>query len=164
MGRVFVRAMERFLFTPKGKVRTRRMAGLVIGLAGFALLGSFLITITPAISHSAVQTLWVVFAVFLLKLPLVGFLFWLILRNKEWPMRRPRWSDEEVTEILSYLMSEAERVSDLPDAEPRLAYLVGEAWHVADRAGGERKADAVSVALSIDSRLHRRRGRAGRRG
>jgi hypothetical protein len=156
--------LERFLYMPDGRIRTRRMTAVVITLVALALFGSFLITITPAISHSGVQALWVLFAVFLLKLPLVGLLFWLIVRNKEWPMHRPRWSDRETGEILDYISAEADRVAEFPDADRRLAYLVGEAWHVADRAEGERKADAVTVALTLDARrqrrgTHRRSGR-----
>lgn len=149
--------LERLLFTETGSVRVRRMVACVVPLALLAMFGSFLITITPAISHSGAQTLWVLFAIFLLKLPLIALLFWLILRNKEWPMRRPRWSDREITEILDYLMAEADRVDRMPDRERRLAYLVGEAWHVADRAEGARKADAVTVALAIDARMQRGR-------
>lgn len=149
--------MERFFFHPDGKVRTRRMTGVVIGLVALALLGSFLVTVAPVISHDAMQALWVLFAVFLLKLPLVALLFWLIIRNKEWPHKRPRWSDEEIGEILSYLLAESDRAMELPDAERRLAYLMGEAWHVADRAQGERKADAVGVALAIDAKRAARR-------
>ena len=151
--------LERFLFTPSGSVRVRRMVLSVVPLVALALFGSFLITIAPAISHNGLQALWVLFAVFLLKLPLIALLFWFILRNKEWPMRRPRWSDREIGEIPEYLLAEAERVEDMPDRERRLAYLVGEAWHVADRAEGERKADAVDVALAIDARMQRKGSR-----
>ena len=153
--------VERFLFTPDGKVRRRRMMGTVVVTVAIALFGSFLLALTPTMSgHEHVQTLWVLFSVFLLKFPLVGLLWWLIVRNKEWPFQRPKWSPEETREILAYLLAEAERSRPLPDASERLAYLQSEAWHVADRSHGELKAEAVDVAVSIGRAAMRPR-RAG---
>ena len=63
------------------------------------------------------------FSVFLLKFPLVSLLWWFIVRNKEWPVRPPKWSEEETREILAYLVSEADRCKGLPDAPARLRYL-----------------------------------------
>jgi hypothetical protein len=151
--------LERFLYYPSGRVRLRGMATTVGGFIALALLGTLLLAITPQIDNSLLQTGWVLFAVLLLKLPLVGLLCWLILRHLEYPTRRPRWSNEEVSEIIDYLRAEAERAEEMPDAERRLAYLLGESWHVADRADGQQKGDAVATALEIDARLHgRRRG------
>ena len=91
----------------------------------------------------------------MLKFPLVSLLWWFIVRNKEWPVRPPKWSDRETSDILAYILSEADRALPLPDAEARLTYLQGEAWNVADRVGGDRKVDAVNVALHIDEMLAR---------
>ena len=140
----------RWLFDEHGKARPRRMVGVVATTVFFALGGSFLLAITPAITDPTLQSVWVLFVVFVLKFPLVAFLWWLIWRNKEWPMKPPIWSEEESREILHYLVREAERSKTLPDAPARLAYLSGEAWHVADRVEGEIKVDAVDVALHID--------------
>lgn len=142
--------LGRFLFSPSGRAHFRRMTAVVIGCVGLALGGSFLLAITPAITDPRLQSVWVLFAVFILKFPLMFFLWWLIWRNKEWPMRPPRWSDEEAREIMTYLVHEADRSRRLPDAPARLRYLSGEAWHVADRVDGELKVDAVDVALHID--------------
>ena len=76
-------------------------------------------------------------------------------------MKPPKWSEDEVREILAYLRSEAERSLALPDAPARLGYLRGEAWHVADRVGGELKLDAIAMALEID-RMALRLGVGGR--
>jgi hypothetical protein len=152
--------LTRFLFTDQGRVRVRRMIGVVATCVALAIFGSFLLVLTPALAdHEGLQTLWVLFSVFLLKFPLVGLLFWFILRNKEWPVRPPKWSEEETREILAYLVAEADRSLALPDAAARLAYLQREAWNVADRVGGEVKVDAVNVALHIDHLLSRPRGR-----
>jgi hypothetical protein len=74
-------------------------------------------------------------------------------------VRPPDWSDRETGDILAYLVAEADRALPLPDAEARLLYLQGEAWNVADRVGGDRKMDAVDVALHIDQLLARLRTR-----
>lgn len=160
--------LERFLFTPDGKPRRRRMIWTLATTISVALFGSFLLVITPLLDgHQHLQTLWVLFSVVLLKLPLIALLWWFIVRNKEWPFQRPRWSAEETREILAYLMSEAERSRPLPDATQRLAYLQSEAWHVADRSQGELKAEAVDVAVSIGQFISRPRsvheGEWGRR-
>lgn len=126
------------------------MIGTFAATIAIALFGSFLLVLTPTMDgHQHLQTLWVLFSVFLLKFPLVGLLWWFIVRNKEWPFQRPRWSPEETREILAYLVSEAERSRGLPDAVERLAYLQSEAWHVADRSQGDLKAEAADVAVSI---------------
>ncbi len=148
--------LQRFLYTPAGRVRVPRMFAVVIACVALAIFGSFLLVVTPVLAdHEGIQTLWVLFSVFLLKFPLVALLWWFIIRNKEWPVRPPKWSDEETREILAYLVGEADRSLTLPDAPARLAYLQREAWNVADRVGGDVKVDAVDVALHIDQLLSR---------
>ena len=157
--------LQRLLYTPAGRVRVGRMLAVVIGCVALAIFGSFLLVLTPVMSdHEGAQTLWVLFSVFLLKFPLVCLLWWFIVRNKEWPVRPPKWSDAETREILAYLVAQADRSLTLPDASARLAYLQREAWNVADRVGGELKVDAVDVALHIDqlqTRQGRRKAREG---
>jgi hypothetical protein len=156
--------LARFLYTESGRVRARRMIAVVASCIVCALFGTFLLVLTPVFGgHEGIQTVWVLFSVFLLKFPLVSLLWWFIARNKEWPVRPPKWSPDETREILAYLVSEADRSKTLPDAPQRLAYLQGEAWNVADRVGGELKLDAVNVALHIDqlSRPRARRSETG---
>jgi hypothetical protein len=155
--------LERFLYTPAGRVRVPRMFAVVIACVALAIFGSFLLVVTPVLGdHEGMQTLWVLFSVFLLKFPLVGLLWWFIVRNKEWPVKPPTWSEDETREILTYLVNEADRSLTLPDASARLAYLQREAWNVADRVGGEAKVDAVDVALHIDQLLSGRSRRKAR--
>jgi hypothetical protein len=155
--------LQRFLYTPAGRVRVGRMFGVVIGCVVLAIFGSFLLVLTPIMGdHEGLQTIWVLFSVFLLKFPLVCLLWWFIVRNKEWPVRPPKWSDDETREILTYLVGEADRSMTLPDAPARLAYLQREAWNVADRVGGDLKVDAVDVALHIDQLLARQSRRKAR--
>jgi hypothetical protein len=157
--------LARFLYTPTGRIRPRRMILVVGGAVVFAIFGTFLLVLTPVIGHDreGIETIWVLFSVFLLKFPLVSLLWWFIARNKEWPVRPPKWSEDETREIMRYLVSEADRALTLPDAPARLAYLQREAWNVADRVGGEVKVDAVNVALHIDQLLQQPRPRRTRR-
>ena len=143
--------LARFLYTRAGRARTGRMIGTVVVTVVMAIFGSFLLAVTPAFEgHHGIQIAWVLFAVALLKIPLIAFLWWFIVRNKEWPVKPPKWSDREIGEILEYVLSEAQRSLAFPDALARLRYLRGEAWHVADRVGGDRKLEAIGVALEID--------------
>jgi hypothetical protein len=132
----------------------------VASLIVLALFGGTLAALTP-IWHGnpTFQSLWVLFSVFVLKFPLVCFLWWMIVRNKEWPGKPVVWDATETEEILGYLRTEARRALDKQDRVARLAYLSAEAWHVADRADGPLKADAVSVALEIDHLRSRLPGR-----
>jgi hypothetical protein len=150
--------LQRFLYDEDGRARPRRMIVVFAIAIGFALFGTFLLVLAPVFNgHEGFQTLWVVFSVILLKLPLVSLLWWFIVRNKELPGRAPKWSDTETREILAYLMAEADRVQGFPDAPARLAYLQREAWNVADKVGGEVKVDAVDTALHIDHMIPRQR-------
>ena len=150
--------LARFLYDERGKARPRRMIAVFATVVPLALFGSFLLALTPILSgHQGYQTLWVIFSVFMLKFPLILLLWWFIVRNKEWPGKPVKWSDEETREILAYLEAEAQRVTHLPDARDRLAYLQREAWNVADRVGGDVKAEAVDTAVHIDSMLARQR-------
>jgi hypothetical protein len=152
--------LQRYLYTPEGRVIVPRMLGVVVATLVCAIFGSFLLVVTPVLSdHEGVRTAWVLFSVFLLKFPLVALLWWFIVRNKEWPVKPPTWSDRETGDILAFLLTEADRALLLPDAEARLTYLRGEAWNVADRVGGDRKLDAVDVALHIDELMGRLRSR-----
>ena len=136
------------------------MPAVLVSLV-LALFGTVLIVWTPDVaSNGGVRTLYVLVVVFALKFPLIAILWWLIARNPEWPGKRPTWLPAEQAEILAYLEREARRAAELPDAIERLEYLSQEAWHVADRLGGEAKVDALTVALRID--LVRERARRER--
>lgn len=151
----------RFLLDHKGRVIRRRIYPVLAVCVVMAMFGTTLVVASPALGdHPTLQGFYVLFCVFLLKLPLVGMLWWLIFRNSEWPTRPPVWDEEEVDDILAHILAEARRAADRSDELSRLGYLSGEAWHVADRATGAQKVDALTVALRIDDRrasLSRRR-------
>ncbi|MEW6582769.1 MAG: hypothetical protein AB1416_08415 [Actinomycetota bacterium] len=149
-----------FLYEPDGRARTMRLVVTLIVLVALAFFGTVLLFATPAVSGSTpVQVAWVLFGVVGLKLPLILLLWHFVMRNREWPGRRPEWSRRESREILAYIQMEAARAESHPDAEARLAYLSGEAWNVADALGGEEKVDALTVALAVDERRARLAGK-----
>lgn len=143
--------LERFLYGPDGFIRLGRLLPLLGLTLVMALFGGALIWLTPHITHSdAGSALWVIFAVLMLKMPLVLLLWYFVRRNMEWPGRPVRWRPQEVGEILDYLDREAHAAVGADSSEARLAYLSREAWNVADQVGGELKVDALTVALRID--------------
>ena len=144
-------ALNNFYFQPNGRVRLRRMAITTAILIFFAMFGTgFMLFIALFSGDPGLKLAWLVVFVVLAKLPLIMFCWWLIARNKEDPRRPANWSPDETQEILRALVSQARQSLELPDTAARLAYLSREAWHVADRAEGAAKADAVGVALEID--------------
>jgi hypothetical protein len=153
--------MKRFLLHPNGTVQTRRAVPLGILFAVLGFFGSFLVFATTHVSgNDTIRTLWVIGAVFLLKAPLLTLLWWLIIRNREWPGRPVKWGADETREILAFLDSQAQQAITRPDAAPRLAHLSREAWNAADNLDGEARVDALTVALRIDEMASR--VRAGR--
>jgi hypothetical protein len=143
--------MNDFYFNENGRVRMRRMVITMAILIVFAMFGTAsMVFITMFSGNSTLQTVWLVVFVVLAKLPLICFAWWLIWRNKELPGREVVWSEEETRTILTALSAQARQSLEMPNTDARLAYLSREAWHVADKAEGSVKADAVGVALEID--------------
>lgn len=154
--------LRRLLTLPDGTLRFRRVVVLAAIGALLALSGSFLVMATSAVSsNGAVQMAWVLGAVFALKLPLIALLWWLIMRNTEWPGTPVRWDAAERQEILDYIVEQARFAVTQPDGEQRLEYLSREAWQVADNVDGDAKVDALMVALKVDSIAAQRRSSAG---
>lgn len=153
-------SLKTFLFDQRGRPRRTRMIVVVAILVAVAVGGAALAGLAATMSgHPDLQGTWVLITVVLMKLPLLAFAGWFILQNKEIPGRQVVWDAEETREILRYLRDEAVRSEDLPDAVSRLEYLRKEAWHVADRAQGELKSEAVDLALEIDRRCAAAGGR-----
>lgn len=143
--------LARFLYGPDGFIRLGRLIPLLGLTLMMALFGGALIWLTPRITQNdAGRALWVIFAVLMLKMPLVLLLWYFVRRNMEWPGRPVRWRADEVDEILEYLEHEALAAVGGDSSEARLAYLSREAWNVADQVGGDLKVDALTVALRID--------------
>ncbi len=148
-----IERMGRLLLDADGQIIRRRIHTVFAATLIMAVFGTVLVVASPALnSYPTLQGIYVLFCVFLLKMPLVGLLWWLIFRNQEWPTRPPVWQEREVEDILDHILAEARRAIGRDDELARLTYLSGEAWHVADRATGDQKVDALTVALRIDDR------------
>ena len=128
----------------------------VSAAVGLAVFGSFLLVVTPEFGdRPGLQTLWVVLSLVLLKLPLLGLVWWLIARRRR--TRLPEWDADRAERHLAALSAEADRIAGTPGAGARLDALSADAWRTAERADPSAKAAAVDLALRLD-RL-RRRGR-----
>lgn len=143
--------LNRWLFDEHGRARRPHMLIAALTLVVLALAGSGLFVVMELFAAKPpLAPAWVLSIAVVLKLPLIAFCGWLIYRNKEIPGVPAVWSSPEAREILDYISAQARASLTRPDVRARLAYLSGEAWHVADQAEGTLKADAVGVALEID--------------
>ena len=154
--------LRRYLYRNRdGTLCRGRLVALLVGAITLAMFGTALVALAPHVAESTLgRSLWVMFAVVMLKFPLIAILWSFIRRNAEWPGRRLEWSDAELGVILERLTCEAGLAGTGPNGEARLAHLSREAWHIADHVSGDAKVDALSVALRIDERLMTRRGAA----
>ncbi len=119
-----------------------------------AMFGPAMLFVVPRVTNSdGWRWAGVVLTTFVLKVPLIMLCFMFIKRNLELPTKPPVWSDGEVGDILQALRDRAAATAGEQDRAARLAYLSREAWHVADRASGSAKTDALTVALQIDEQL-----------
>jgi hypothetical protein len=143
--------LQRYLYRRDGTLRRGRLTALLAVTIALAIFGTSLLVLAPRVADSAFgRGLWVMFAVVMLKFPLIAILWSFIRRNAEWPGRPVMWSDVELGAILHRLDTEAVRAADHEHSAVRLAHLSREAWAVADQVSGESKVDALRVALRID--------------
>ncbi len=135
-------------------MRVGRLVALLAVTIGLAVFGTAAIWVAPTFFEGELaRGAWVMFAVVVLKFPLIIVLWSFIRRNAEWPGRPVQWSDPEVGAILAHLSLQADEAIDRSDSEARLAFLSREAWNVADQLTGTAKVDALTVALRIDEQL-----------
>ena len=151
--------LARFLYDEHGKARPRRMIAVFATVIPLALFGSFLLALTPMLSgHEGFQTLWVIFSVFLLKFPLVVPA--VVVHHAQQGVARPAGQVERRGDPRDPGLPGVGGRAGEGDARrrgARLAYLQREAWNVADRVGGEVKAEAVDTAVHIDHMISRQR-------
>jgi hypothetical protein len=138
------------LHDAEGRLHSGRALALIAALVFLiGLATSLMLFVSGAVGTEALVIGGVI--IFLVvKVPLLGIVWWLMGRHLERPGEQ-RWSAEERAEILAYLEREAARAVGRPDASKRLAYLSREAWNVADHSPAEEKAGAVATALRIRS-------------
>lgn len=124
---------------------------LAVGSAiALALMSTFLLVLTPALSdRPGLQTLWVLFSLVMLKVPLLLLVWWMIVR------RRGR-RDAEVTHrepaatFIARVEREAALATRAPDAASRLARLRTETWAEIERADDLDTPALVELALSLE--------------
>jgi len=139
-----------FFHDHEGRLRNRR-ALIATGVLALVAFGGTTLCIIVLVAVPAPAAIAAVLALGIIgcKLPLLVWVWRIMGRHMEVPGEPVVWSPEETREILGYLTRQAEASRGRPDAAARLAWLTQEAWHVADRADGPLKADAVSVALEL---------------
>ena len=142
--------LARALSDREGNLRTPLILG--IGVLGVVLLalGMFAALLAAGAGSPGTLAVWMVGALLLIKVPLLGVLWWVLTRRRDAPSGGG-WSSEECGEILDYLERQAEESRGRDDAPARLAYFAREAWFVADSANDADKAEAVAVAVRIDA-------------
>lgn len=127
---------------------------LLLGLAALAMvflaLGTFLAMLIASTGEPEVLGFWIVVTFLAIKIPMLGVLWWMLIRGGDRPEGR-RWSGSESAEILRYLEEQAAASAGRPDAAERLAYFAGEARHVAEATEGRQREGALATARRIES-------------
>lgn len=155
-------AIARALSDREGNLRTPLILGLVVLALILLAIGMFAALLAAGAGSPATLAIWMVGALLLIKLPLLGVVWWIVSRRRDSPSGGG-WSSRECGEILGYLEQQAEESRGREDAPARLAYFAREAWFVADSASDADKAEAVAVAVRIEA-LAARAGAPGRHG
>jgi len=153
--------IARFVYARDGTLHTARLLSGVAAAIALIALATFVGLILAGAGSPAQLAIWVLAAFLLVKLPLLGVLWWILMR-REPAQRSAGWSQRECGEIIAYLDEQAARSADLPDAPARLAYFAREAWFVADSAADADKPAAVAAAVRIEAMAADARERAGR--
>jgi hypothetical protein len=143
-------AIGRALSDREGNLRTPLILGIAVVGVILLAIGMFAALLAAGAGSPATLALWLVAALLLIKLPLLGVLWWVLTHRRDAPSGGG-WSRDECGEILAYLERQAEESREREDAAARLAYFAREAWFVADSARDADKADAVAVAVRIDA-------------
>ena len=155
--------LARLVFTPAGEIRALPLVGITVFALAVLAVGTFVGLVAAGTGSPQVLGAWVAIGFFAIKLPLLGFFWYLLGRSGESTVD-PVWSVEEASGILDYLEREASRAERRPDSRERherLAYFSQEAWFVADRAPDEVRPRAADLAVRIQGMAERAEARAG---
>lgn len=139
------------MFTDRdGDLRATPLIGVVMGAALILGVGTYAGLLAADAGSPGTLAIWVVSALVLIKLPLLGVMWWVIARRRD-PAGGGGWSSRECRQILAYLEEQARESAGRPDAATRLAYYAREAWFVADRATDADTPAAVDTAVLIEA-------------
>lgn len=133
-----------------GELRGTLIVMVVAGALFLLALGGSAGLMFGGILGSSVLATWVIGAFVVIKIPLLGLMWWVLGRKRE-RGTVGKWSTSECHEILEYLEREARASMGRPDAGARLAYYCKEAWFVATNAADADTDAAVSTAQRIDA-------------
>jgi hypothetical protein len=133
-----------------GNLRTTVILACIAGAVIVLAVGSFAALLAAGTGSPETLAIWVVAALVVIKVPLLGGVWWVLSRRRD-PVGGGGWTSEECTEILEYLEARARDALGRPDAAARLAYFSREAWHVADAATDADTPSAVATAIRIDA-------------
>ena len=138
----------RILSDRRGELRTSLILILVAAALAVLTLGTFAALLIAGAGSPEALAVWVLGAFVLIKLPLLGGVWWILSRRREHD-RGGGWSTDECGEILAYLEQQARESVGRPDAVARLRYFSQEAWFVADAATDADKPAAGATAIAI---------------
>ncbi len=139
------------MFTDRdGDLRTTALIGVVMAAAFILGIGTYAGLLVADAGSPVTLAIWVIAALLLIKLPLLGVMWWVISRRRD-PAGGGGWSSRECRQILAYLEEQARESAGRPDAATRLAYYAREAWFVADRATDADTPAAVDTAVLIEA-------------
>ena len=142
--------VARFAYGRDGRLHTARLLSGVAVAVALLSLATFAGLLMAGAGNPESLAVWVLGGFFLVKVPLLAVLWW-ILMHREPEQRSADWDADEAAEILAYLEEQATDAAGRPDAAARLAYFAKEAWFVADNAADADKPAAVAVAVRIQA-------------
>lgn len=124
-----------------------RRAVLAIA-AGVAVCGILLLALMPDLDgRPGLRTLWIAVSLALMKLPVLGLLWWLFTRRRRG--RDARWDAAETARVLDGLDDAVTEAGDTAPPE-RFGALQADAWRAAREGDPSMTARAVEIALRID--------------
>ena len=143
-------AFVRVFYDRDGDMRVARVLAIVMLLVAVIVVGTVGVSFAGAVAGPETLALGALIVFLAIKLPFLGFVFWIIMRQGG-GYTQSEWSDRERNEILDYLRAQAREAKGKPDEAKRLQWLSREAWHVADTVPDEHRAEAVALAVEISA-------------
>jgi len=143
-------AFVRVFYDRDGDMRVARVLAIVMALVAIIVVGTVGVSIAGAVAGPETLALGAIIVFLAIKLPFLGFVFWIIMRQGG-GYTQSEWSERERGEILDYLRTQAREAKGKPDEAKRLQWLAREAWNVADTVSDEHRAEAVALAVEISA-------------